>query len=128
VGCGNRRGGDVQSELERNVYPYWVNVAGTVKWQDGTTAKELDGASVEIETSNVTPPSGGLLKTDGSFGPIGVPPGTHRVRITPKPGAQSPLDPRFHSFDTSGLTYTAWGSSKEILTKDIVLKVDKQGE
>lgn len=120
VGCGKPpRGG---------VNPHWLDVAGTVTWQDGTAAKELEGASVEIETSDITPPSGGLLKADGTFGPIGVPSGTHRVRITPQQGAQSPLAPRFQSFDTSGLTYTAWGSSKEIVRKEIILKVEKQAE
>jgi len=128
MGCGKPQGGDVQTALQRDVYPHWLNVAGTLTWQDGTAAKELEGALVEIETSNITPPSGGPLKADGTFGPIGVPPGTHRVQITPKQGAQSPLAPRFQSFDTSGLTYTAWGSRKEIVRKDIILKVEKQAE
>jgi hypothetical protein len=123
AGCGKPAGGDVQIELQRHVYPHWLDVAGTVTWQDGTAAKELGGASIEIETSNKTPPSGGALKADGTFGPIGVPPGTHRVRIKPAPGKEIPLDPRFESWDTSGLTYTAWDS-----TKDVALIVEKKAK
>ncbi len=107
----------------KNGAPPHVFVEGTVTWQDGTPAKELEGAIIEIETSNKTPPGGGTLKADGTFGPLAVPAGTNRVLIESAPGKEIPLDPRFQSWDTSGLTYTAWDSRK-----DVTFKVDKSAK
>jgi len=99
LGCG-------ASEYKGKALP----VEGTVKWEKGPVITELEGGSVEFEKDG-TVAATAALTGDGSFKLMNpLPPGTYRVRVLPPAVAvrkAADLDPRFQSFDTSGLKYTA---------------------
>jgi hypothetical protein len=125
LGCGGRR-----------MYP----VEGQVVWADGTPAKELAGGMVQFDliTDNakesVSPQ--GIIGEDGRFrlGTAkpgdGAPPGKYRVLVMPliwtegmlgdKPPPPPVLDPRFQSFDTSGLEVVV-----EAKSNDVPIKVER---
>jgi hypothetical protein len=90
--------------------PYQPPLEGMVAWTDGNPPFELEGGSIEFESGGKTIAQTGL-RPDGTFILAeALPAGTYRVRIVPPPadsGLPAVLDPKFTSFDTSGLTYNA---------------------
>src|SRR5262245_48305197 len=101
LGCGGRR-----------LYP----VRGKVTFPDG---QPLSGGQVVFESvDDPTMSARGEIQSDGTFrmgtfkDSDGVLAGRHRVLVVPPlgPNPDKPvrvIDPRFQSFDTSGLEYTA---------------------
>jgi hypothetical protein len=82
-------------------------VGGLVLWEDGTEPRDLEGSTVEFE-SNGTVAAKASLTADGTFRlEQALPEGKYRVRLTPAAVKTSLLDPRYQSFETSGLTFTA---------------------
>ena len=99
LGCG---GGETRAKA--------LPLEGVVKWEKGPMITELEGGSVEFEKDG-TVAATAALTGDGTFKLMNaLPPGTYRVRVVPpaipvRKGAE--IDPRFQSFDTSGLKFTA---------------------
>lgn len=84
-------------------------VGGLILWEDGTEPRDLEGSLVEFE-ANGTVAAKASLTADGTFRlEEALPAGKYRVRVTLPPASAktSPLDPRYQSFDTSRLTFTA---------------------
>ncbi len=114
LGCG-------ASDYKAKALP----VEGVVKWEKGPMATELEGGSVEFEKEGAVAAKAGLTG-DGSFmldKPLA--PGTYRVRVVPpavpaRKGAE--VDPRFQSFDTSGLKFTATTEPSQV-----TLELKKRG-
>ncbi|SRR6266849_4406958 len=82
---------------------------GFVQWERGPTVTELEGGSVEFEKDGSVAATAALTG-DGSFRlGTALPPGKYRVRVVPpaKPLRKAELDPRFQSFDKSGLEFNA---------------------
>jgi hypothetical protein len=98
-------------------------VGGVVLWHDGTEPRELEGGSVEFE-ANGTVAASAELRADGTFRlEKALAPGNYRVRVRPPPGPKpSALDPRFESFETSGLVFS--GTSQP---QDVTFQVKKRG-
>jgi hypothetical protein len=100
LGCGG-------SEYKAKALP----VEGVFKWDKGPMITELEGGSVEFEKDGAVAATAALTG-DGTFKLMNpLRPGTYRVRVVPsavpvRKGAAD-LDPRFQSFETSGLTFTA---------------------
>jgi hypothetical protein len=117
--------------------PKTYPVRGKVVYKGtGQAAARLAGGTVVLES--VADPKGaqvrGVIDDDGTFslGSVidnqsvgGAPPGDYRVRIQladpgRRPAARSPIDPRFLSFDKSGLRVAV----KEE-TNDVTLEVEE---
>src|SRR5262245_47153904 len=84
-------------------------VGGVVVWQDGAEPREMEGGSVEFEANGAVAAKASLT-ADGTFRlSSALPPGKYRVRVVPPPGSSkaAELDPRFQSFNTSGLVFTS---------------------
>ena len=89
-------------------------VGGTLVWEDGQPATELEGATIYFESTQHRTVSRSAIQAGGKFqlttdrpeanGPDGVPPGVHRVYIVD--GVPSLLKPKFRRPDTSGLEVT----------------------
>lgn len=102
-------------------------VGGTLVWEDGQPATELEGATIYFEStehhtvsrSEVQEGAHFQLTTDRpeASGPDGVPPGVHRVYIVD--GVPSLVKSRFRRPDTSGLEVTV------PLTGPVELKLER---
>jgi hypothetical protein len=107
TGCGSK------------TYP----VEGKVVFSDGKAAAELAGGSVVFESHATRISAAGEIRPDGGFRLTtekkddGAPPGKYKVIVTPpdpdtaqddRPqGRRKPLlDPKFHSFEKSGIEVT----------------------
>src|SRR5262245_55661581 len=92
-------------------------VEGVVKWEKGPMVTELEGGSVEFEKEGAVAAKAALTG-DGTFRlDKALSPGKYRVRLVPpavsvRKGGE--LDPRFQSFDTSGLTFTATSQPDQV--------------
>ena len=94
----------------KELYP----VSGTLVWEDGQPATELEGATIYFESTEHRTVSRSAVQEGAHFqlttdrpeasGPDGVPPGVHRVYIVD--GVPSLMKPRFRRPDTSGLEVT----------------------
>lgn len=118
VGCGT------------GVYP----VEGKVVWADGSPATELAGSQVAFEQPVANTTARGTINPDGSFRLTtntpddGAVPGEHKVLVIEvgrkslagpdgtniAPGA---LDPKFYTFETSGLSATVKPGTNEVTLK-----------
>src|SRR5438874_4708862 len=93
-------------------------VEGFVKWEKGAMATELEGGLVEFEKDGSVAATAALTG-DGSFKLLkALAAGTYRVRVVApanpaRKGAE--MDPRFQSFDTSGLTFTAISGPNQVI-------------
>ena len=88
--------------------PYVPPLEGGFTWEDGSAAQDLEGGTVEFESGGQTVSTG--IRPDGTFMLAeALPAGTHRARIVPPPPElkKPPVDPRYQSFDKSGLSFTA---------------------
>jgi hypothetical protein len=106
VACGGCGGG--------NTYP----VEGKIVFSDGRPATQLAGGSVQFEAVGKPMSAQGAIQPDASFRlgteqpGDGAVEGKHRVVIIPPLAADMDnpgppiIDPRFHSFETSGLDVT----------------------
>ncbi len=89
-------------------------VGGTLVWEDGQPATELEGATIYFESTEHRSVSRSAVQEGAHFqlttdrpeasGPDGVPPGVHRVYIVD--GVPSLMKPKFRRPDTSGLEVT----------------------
>jgi hypothetical protein len=91
--------------------PYLPPLEGTFVWEDNTAPRELEGGTVEFEAGGKTVTQAGV-RPDGTFMLTeGLAAGTtYRLRVLPPPpsyGQPNILDPRFGTFEKSGLTFTA---------------------
>ena len=102
-------------------------VGGTLVWEDGQPATELEGATIYFESTEHRSVSRGAVQEGAHFqlttdrpeayGPDGVPPGVHRVYVI---DAESTLmEPRFRRPETSGLEVTV------PLTGPVELRVER---
>lgn len=100
-------------------------VEGVIKWEKGPMATELEGGVVEFEKDGIVAAKAGLTG-DGTFRlDRALPPGKYRVRVVPPanpPRKGAEVDPRFQSFDTSGLEFTATSEAKHV-----TLELKKRG-
>jgi hypothetical protein len=99
LGCGTGK------QYEGKVFP----VEGSLRYKDGTSANDLGGGTLELESSGKEVIKS-TISGDGTFTrEERIPPGKYRARIIPpppQPDAEYDLDAKFKSFDTSGLTVT----------------------
>jgi len=89
-------------------------VGGTLVWEDGQPATELEGATIYFESTEHRTVSRSAVQEGARFqlttdrpeasGPDGVPPGVHRVYTVD--GVPSLMKPKFRRPDTSGLEVT----------------------
>ncbi len=94
----------------RELYP----VGGTLVWEDGRPATELEGATIYFESAEHHSVSRSVVQDDGHFqlttdraeasGPDGVPSGIHRIYVVD--GVPSMMKPHFRRPETSGLEVT----------------------
>jgi hypothetical protein len=108
-GCGTR------------MYP----VEGKLLWQDGSPVTELAGGLVVFENPDAGVSSRGEIQGDGTFQLMTQRPGdgTFRVLIT-EPGLYDSdrvpppkANPKYHTFQTSGLEFTVEPKSNEAVFK-----------
>jgi hypothetical protein len=92
-------------------------VEGVIKWEKGPMVTELEGGSLEFEKDGAVAATAAITG-DGTF-TLGkaLSPGAYRVRVVPpanptRKGAE--VDPRFQSFDTSGLTFTPTAEANQV--------------
>jgi hypothetical protein len=109
--------------------PKMYPVQGKLVWPDGSTVKELAGGTVVFHRENPPLSVRGEIKADGAFQLTsttegdGAPPGDYRVFVTealPEQGDGVPprvLDPKYHSFESSGLTFTVKAEKNEPVFK-----------
>lgn len=90
-------------------------VQGVITYSDGAPAKDLAGGTIEFDSLEESLSARGAIEADGSFQLTtlhendGVPVGKYRVLIAmPGPTGDEKvrviLDPKYSSFETSGLT------------------------
>lgn len=112
------------------IYP----VEGKVVWPDGAAAKELEGSQVVFEQQAANTTARGTVNSEGSFrlttntADDGAVPGEHKVLVIEVgrkslPGgdgsniAPGVMDPKFYTFESSGLTATIHPGKNEVTLK-----------
>lgn len=101
-------------------------VEGSLVWDDGEPAKELDGGMVYFISSEHRTTSRSSVRDGGHFelttnkpearGTDGVPPGTHQVYVIGGGDPSAPLDRKYCDPATSGLEVTVPPQSPVVLT------------
>ena len=96
--------------------PYVPPLEGMITWEDGTAPQDLESGTIEFESGGKTVAQTGV-RPDGTFILAeALPAGTYRVRILPPPPElkkPAVLNPRYQSFEQSGLTYSASDSGPQ---------------
>lgn len=96
--------------------PYVPPLDGVITWDDGTSPLELEGGTIEFESGGKTVAQTGL-RPDGTYILAeALPPGDYRIRVLPPPasyGKPAVLDPKYQTFEKSGLTYTATAGASQ---------------
>lgn len=102
-------------------------VGGTLVWEDGQPATELEGATIYFESTEHHSVSRSVVQEGAHFqlttdmpeayGPDGVPPGVHHIYVVDD--VPSLMKPRFRRPETSGLEVTV------PLTGPIELRVER---